>query len=121
VGLIYGAFLLLSIVWWLTRALVTWLIWRVIWKKASINNLVATFEKHNFPKPPTNLLSPDAWFADLALGEDFSNLKLEQKLAAGAHYLRVTEFAAEQGIIAMMRARATYEDVIAAYRATFSR
>lgn len=120
-AIIYGAFIALSVVWWLARALVQWLVWRVIWRKASINNLVAVFEKHRFPKPPASLLAPENWFADIAFGEDAADLTVEQRMAAGAHYIRIAEFAVEQGFIASLRTRATYEEAIAAYRSTFPR
>ncbi len=115
-GIFYTSFVALSIVWWLTRALITWLVWRIIWRKASTNNLIASFEKQQLPKPPANLFSAEDWFEDIVGRED---APVEQGLAAGGHYLRIHEFAREQGLIGMMRAKAVYEDAIAGYRATF--
>lgn len=120
-AVVFGVFVAVSIAWWLTRAAVQWLVWRLLWRKASINNLVAAFEKHSFPKPPASLSSPESWFADLAVGSEYGELTMEQRLAAGGHYLRIAEFAQEQGLLAAMRARAMYEEAIAAYRSTFPR
>jgi len=41
----YGAFIALSILWWISRAIVGWLVWRVIWKRSAINDLAAAFER----------------------------------------------------------------------------
>jgi hypothetical protein len=54
----YGAFIALSILWWISRAIVGWLVWRVIWKRSAINDLVAAFEKSKLPKPSANMDSP---------------------------------------------------------------
>jgi hypothetical protein len=40
-------------------------------------------------------------------------------MAAGAHYLRVAEFAPQQGIITAVRMAKIYEDAISTYRKTF--
>lgn len=115
-ALIYAAFIVLSLSWWLTRALVNWLVWRVLWRKSAADNLIATFEKQQFPKPPPTLLSPEDWFAQIVASE---NAPVEQRLAAGGHYLRIVELAGEQGLIAVMRSKAVYEDAIAGYRSAF--
>ena len=114
----YGAFIALSILWWISRAIVGWLVWRVIWKRSAVNDLVAAFEKAKFPKPSTNLDSPEAYFEDVVEEE---TLEFTCRIAAGALLLRIVEFARGQGIWQMLRTKAAYEDALAAYRATFPR
>lgn len=92
--------------------------WRLLWRKASANNLIASFEAQDLPIPPPRLAAPEDWFAEL-LGNN--ELTVEQRLAAGGHYLRINELAREQGVIATMRTKAVYEDAITGYRAVFRR
>lgn len=117
-GLIYAAFVALSLVWWVTRAFITWLVWRILWRKTAANNLIASFEAQELPAPPPRLVAPEDWFAEIVSNNE---LPVEQRLAAGGHYLRINELAREQGVIAMMRTKAVYEDAIAGYRAAVSR
>jgi hypothetical protein len=118
---VWGAFILVSIAWWLSKQIVAWLVWRVLWRKTAANELVAAFEKAKLPKPPHNLRSAEDWFAELAMGEDAAKLTIEQRLFAGAHYLRLHEFGPQQGIFAALRLKTLYEEAIGAFGSTFPR
>ena len=91
-------------------------VWRVLWRKAAINDLVASFQKAKLPQPGSFLNSAAAYFEDI-VNDD--TLGFDLRMATGAHYLRVAEFAPQQGLISGMRSAKVYEEAIAAYRGTF--
>lgn len=119
--IIWAAFIVVSIAWWTSRQIVGWLVWRVLWRKTAVNELVAAFEKMKLPKPPHNLLSAEDWFSGLTLGEQAEALSFEQRLFAGSHYLRLHEFAPQQGVFVALRLKALYEEAIATFGSTFPR
>lgn len=118
---VWAAFIVVSIAWWISKQIVGWLVWRVLWRKAAMNELVAAFEKMKLPKPPHNLFSAEEWFTELAMGEQGESLTIEQRLFAGSHYLRLHEFAPQQGVFAALRLKTLYEEAIATFGSTFPR
>lgn len=114
-AIIYAGFMALSGIWWASRQLVAWLVWRVIWRRAAVNDLVARFQQAKLPRPDTYMSSADRYFEYVVNDEE---LRFETRMAAGAHWLRVTEFARQQGVFAAVRSAKLYEDAIAAYRDT---
>jgi len=112
-AIIYAGFLALSLIWWVSRQLVALLVWRVIWRRAAVNDLVASFQGARLPRPDSYLSSADRYFEAVVNDE---GLRFETRMAAGAHWLRVTEFARQQGMFAAVRSAKLYEDAIAAYR-----
>ena len=63
---VYGGFLALSLIWWLSTQLVGWLVWRVLWRSAAVNDLVASFQNLKLPKPRSSYAVPSDYFLDIA-------------------------------------------------------
>jgi hypothetical protein len=118
---VWAAFIVVSIAWWISKQIVGWLVWRVLWRRTAVNELVAAFENMKLPKPPHNLLSAEEWFTDMAMGETGQSLTIEQRLFAGSHYLRLHEFGPQQGVFTALRLKALYEEAIDAFGSTFPR
>jgi hypothetical protein len=113
---VYAGVIAVSIFWWASRQIVGWFVWKLLWRRAAINDLVANFQKASLPRPENLLASAEAYFEDVVKDGE---LHFEVRMAAGAHYLRVAEFAPQQGLITAMRTAGLYEEAISAYRNTF--
>jgi hypothetical protein len=114
-GVAYATFVAISIFWWASRQFVGWFAWRLLWRRPAVNDLVAEFEKAQFPRPDGILLNANNYF-DGIVNDEQQNVAT--RLAAAAHYLRIAEFAPQQGLITAVRIAGIYEEAIAAYQST---
>jgi hypothetical protein len=113
---VYGGLIAVSIFWWASRQIVGWFVWKLLWRRAAINDLVANFQKVSLPRPGNVIASAEAYFEDVV---NDGELHFDIRMAAGAHYLRVAEFASQQGLITAMRTAGLYEEALSAFRNTF--
>lgn len=112
-GLTYAAFIAVSLLWWSSRQVAAWLVWRLLWRRLVVNDLVAEFQKAQLPRPDSILASADNYFESIVNDEQQS---VAVRMAAAAHYLRLAEFAPKQGFITAVRLAGNYEEAVAAYR-----
>jgi hypothetical protein len=80
-----------------------------MWRRAIVNDLVASFQKASLPRPANFFSSAGSYFEDVVNDAERS---FDVRMAAGAHYLRVAEFAPQQGIITAVRTAGVYEEAI---------
>jgi hypothetical protein len=114
----YGVFLSISLIWWTSRQLVAWFVYRIIWRSTAVRELVTAFENAKFPRPDAYMNSPRDYFQEIINDE---SADVPMRIGAASHYLRLTEFASGNGFWAAYRTTGLYEESLTAYRANFRR
>ena len=114
----YGVFLSISLIWWTSRQLVAWFVYRIIWRSAEVRGLVTAFENAKFPRPDAYMNSPAIYFQEII---NDGSADVPMRIGAAGHYLRLTEFAPGNGFWAAYRTTGLHEESLTAYRADFRR